>query len=100
MKAIYESATETAKKIRKELKNRFPGVKFSVKSKTHSYSSAVYIDWTNGPSRDEVNLLAQKFDSSTFDGMADMSTSHGYMYEGQLYNGADYILVQRNISTT
>lgn len=98
MKAIYEPAAETAKKIRRELKNKFPGVKFSVTSKSYSLGSSVYVSWSDGPGREEVCTVTNRFESSTFDGMTDMATSHGYMYEGQLYNGADYILVQRNES--
>ena len=95
MKAIYETAAETAKKIRKELKKNFPGIKFYVKSKSYTGGSSIRITWENGPSEYDVNAIAQNFKSAKFDGMTDMKTYTGYEYEGQLYQGADYIFCKR-----
>ncbi len=98
MNAIYETAAETAKKIRNALKAEFPGVKFSVKSETYSMGSAVRVSWTDGPERDAVHAVVSKFESSEFDGMTDSSTTHGYVFEGQRYVGAKYIQVTRHRS--
>jgi tRNA A37 threonylcarbamoyladenosine dehydratase len=94
MKTVYEGAKETAKKIRKELKKEFPRVKFSVTSKEYSMGSSVYVSKKEGrATKAEVEAVVEKFKSSTFDGMEDYKNSHGYIYEGVKYIGADYILV-------
>jgi hypothetical protein len=98
MEKIYESATETAKKVRKELKKYFPGIKFSVTSEKYSMGSSIHISWTDGPIQEDVQLLADRFQSCSFDGMDDSTTCHGYEYEGKLYDGADYINCSRRIS--
>lgn len=98
MKSIYEKASETAKKVRKALKAEFPKQKFSVTSKNYAGGSSVYVDWLDGPLSEKVREVTMQFSSSTFDGMIDLKETHGYEYEGQLYNGADYILTQRTIS--
>ena len=97
MEAIYETAAETAKKIRKELKKNFPGIKFYVKSESYTGGSSIRITWENGPSEYDVNAIAQNFKSAIFDsdGMIDMKTYTGYEYEGRLYKGADYIFCER-----
>lgn len=93
METIYESASETAKKVRKELKRVFPESKFSVRSSTYSMGSSIRVEHKSGkePERSEVISTIEKFKSSSFDGMQDMKISTGYMYEGKRYNGADYI---------
>lgn len=54
MQAIYETATETVKKIRKVLKEQFPGVRFTVRSSETSQSSSVNVKWTDGPLEPDV----------------------------------------------
>jgi hypothetical protein len=98
MEKIYESATETAKKVKKELKKYFPGVKFSVTSEKYSMGSRVIIFWTDGPIQEDVQLVAACFQSCSFDGMDDSTAYHGYEYEGKLYRGADYVRCSRIIS--
>ena len=96
MEVVYEPAKDTAKKIRKELKKAFPEIKFSVKSKTYSMGSSIRVEYAKetGIEREEVRNVTDQFKSSSFDGMQDMKISKGYMYEGVLYNGADYVFVE------
>lgn len=95
---IYESAVDTAKKIRKTLKAAFPGVKFSVTSSTYSMGSSVYVHWTDGPMSSQVNEILDRFKSGYFNGMEDMYESTGYEWEGQLVNGAKYVSGSRDLS--
>lgn len=90
---IYEKASETAKKVRVELKKAFPGVKFSVKSSSYAGGSSIRVSWTDGPTRERVKAITSRFESASFDGMNDMKSYKNYEYEGQLYSGADYIFV-------
>lgn len=97
----YESSAETAKKIRKALKDEFnylPARHFSVKSSTYSGGSSVTVSWDNFPTDKEVRKITDKFASSSFDGMEDMKTTSGYMYEGKRYNGADFVHTSRNVT--
>jgi hypothetical protein len=98
MEKIYESAAETAKKIRKALKTAFPSIKFSVRSSTYSMGSSVSIHYTDGVQSSEVEAITSQFSSGYFDGMQDMYVSGYYQYEGKLYSGAKHISVSRHLS--
>ena len=98
MKTIYETAVDTAKKIRKTLKAAFPGVKFSVTSSTFSMGSSVSVRWTDGPMSSHVDKILNRFKSGYYDGMQDMYESTGYEWEGQIYNGAKYVSGSRDLS--
>lgn len=99
MEKIIERATETAKKIRKELKKAFPEVKFSVRSSSYSGGSSVDVNWEDGPMQEEVERVTEKFNSCSFDSMQDMKVTTGYEYKGKIYNGADYIFANRSLSS-
>lgn len=88
---VYESAADTARHIRKALKSAFPGVTFSVRSKNYSMGCSVSVSWEDAPIRRQVEALVKQFESSTFDGMTDSTTTHGYMRDGIRRVGADYV---------
>jgi len=96
----YESAKETAKKIRKALKAAFPGQKFSVRSKTYSMGSHVAVDYVDGPALADVKAVCKQYESAEFDGMIDLKTTPGYTdpETGEQCNGADWVNVQRDLS--
>ena len=71
---VYLSAAETAKLVRKALKGKFPGVKFSVRSSTYSGGASVSIGWTDGPTTAEVDAVTGIFAGASFDGMIDLKT--------------------------
>lgn len=98
MERIYERSSETAKKVRKALKEAFPGVTFSVTSSTYSMGSSVDVRWTDGPMTDQVESITALFKSSSFDGMQDMKITSGYLFEGKLYSGADYVHTNRTLT--
>src|SRR5690606_1470110 len=50
-----------AKEIRKELKEVFPNVKFSVRSSNYSMGSSIYISWTDLPSVEAVEAVTNKY---------------------------------------
>ena len=70
----FLSCAETAKLLRAELKQTFPGVKFSVRSSTYSGGASIDVGWTDGPSDAEVSRIAQCYGGARFDGMIDMAT--------------------------
>lgn len=69
------TAANTAVAIRQELKNKFPGIKFSVTSDNFSMGNSVDIRWTDGPTSDEVDSITSKYQYGHFDGMTDMYES-------------------------
>jgi len=80
MKGIMNTTTETkmmtesartAQAVRAALKVTFPGMKFSVRSENFSGGDAVRINWTNGPSLDQVEEIGNRFTSGSFNGMTD-----------------------------
>lgn len=63
------SAKDTAKLIRGQLKTRFPGIKFSVRSDHNS----INIGWTDGPAASQVETITNGYKGGGFDGMIDMA---------------------------
>jgi hypothetical protein len=78
MSAKYLSCAETAKLLRSALKESFPGVPFTVKSKTYSGGASIRVGWTDGPSSAEVKEVSDTFEGAYFDGMID--------YQGSRYH--------------
>jgi hypothetical protein len=72
MTGRYLSCAETAKLIRKVLKDNFPGVKFSVRSHTYSMGASIDVRWTGGPSAKAVDEKVAAFAGGGFDGSIDM----------------------------
>ena len=100
---IYETAAETAKRVRAILKVKFPGVKFSVRSSTYSGGSSVHVGWTDGPLTDQVNLAIKWLEGADFDGMQDLKTYNPPLVsqpDGSLVkiHGADFIFTEREIT--
>lgn len=92
--AIYESAAETAKKIRAALKKAFPDLPathFSVRKQGHN---AVRVGWVDYPSLHDVEQLTNRFKSGSYNPHEDMHNSLGYMENGQTVYGADYVFNQ------
>jgi len=54
-------AAKTAKAIRKDLKQRFPNVKFSIRSQTFPLGNAVNVVWTDGPMKQQVRKITGKY---------------------------------------
>lgn len=71
----YISAADTAKLIRVQLKAKFPGIKFSVKSSVYSGGASIDVAWTDGPTSKMVDAVVQPFGGGGFDGMIDMAYS-------------------------
>lgn len=68
----YLTCAETAKLIRKQLSQKFPGVKFSVRSQTYSMGASIDVGWTLGPTKKQVEAVTEPFAGAGFDGMIDL----------------------------
>lgn len=65
-------AAQAAKAIREELKQAFPGIKFSVTSENFSMGDAVRVSWTDGPTDNQVTDITCKYRYGHFNGMEDI----------------------------
>lgn len=73
MEKTYLTCAQTARLIRKALKQAFPGVTFYVRSKTYSGGASIDINWKDGPTDKEVDTVAGAFSGKGFDGMIDLA---------------------------
>ena len=99
------STTDTAKMIRKALKNSFPSTKFSVRSHSYSGGSSIHISWIDGPMESEVDAISKFYQGASFDGMTDMKDYHNSLIilEGddlptEVHFGADFVFTNREVS--
>lgn len=95
----FLSCAETAALLRQALKEAFPGVKFSVKSKTYSGGASISIRWTDGPNEAQVDTIAKRFKGAYFDSTIDYKGAVFHMLDGKpVHFGADYIHTNRDDS--
>lgn len=93
------TCVETAKLLRKALKDAFPGVKFSVRSDTYSMGASIRVGYEDGPFKADVEAVAKQFAGASFDGMIDLKSYHDSEFEGRTVSwGADYVFVDRDLS--
>ncbi|MCN7673228.1 hypothetical protein MLZ33_25335, partial [Escherichia coli] len=87
-------AANVSSNIRAELKKAFPGVKFSVKKLSFD---CVQISWTDGPTKNEVEAISDKYENGHFNGMEDI-----YEYNTSpfnvVYGGVKYVTTRRDYS--
>jgi len=61
-----------AQNLKADLAKAFPGVSFSVTSKSFSMGDSIHVSWTGGPSAEAVGKIAGKYQHGWFDGMEDL----------------------------
>ncbi|MCY0387921.1 hypothetical protein OVY01_11875 [Robbsia sp. Bb-Pol-6] len=95
----YLSCAETAKLVRQALKEAFPRVNFSVRSKRYSGGASISVRWTDGPNDAQVSAITSGFAGAYFDGSIDYQGSVYHMLQGkQVSFGADFIFTTRDDS--
>lgn len=82
--------TLASKNIKRELKNKYPKAKFSIRRSGNS----IDINYTNGPSFNEVELIINKYVAGKFDCMTDSYDCHTTEFI-KLFGSADYIFIRR-----
>ena len=85
-----------AANIRRQLKDAFPGVKFSVTSDCYSGGDSIHISWELGPTAKEVEAITNKYEEGSFDGMVDLYTYNSDRSWTGVFGGAKYIQCQRS----
>lgn len=85
----------SSRQLKKELETTFPGVKFSVRLGRGSMcTDNCSVSWTDGPTTDEVEAVAGRYQGKTFDGMTDSTV---YL-ETPIPSALGYVNVHRNFS--
>jgi hypothetical protein len=92
------STKETAQFIRAALKTAFPGVKFSVRTSYASMTSSTDVRWTDGPTVPEVDRIAKRFTSKSFDGRDDSTHYHTQTFEGREVSFSGWVHTTRETS--
>lgn len=98
MPTNYMPAKEVAKLVRKELKERFPDTKFSVRTRNHL---TLEIEYTDGPASFRVKAVVDKYAGESFDPMQDIRIpkNNGTEVDGVWYEFlTDFVFVTRKIS--
>lgn len=103
LKGEYKHLTQgcgpviAAKNIRAELKLAFPGVAFTVRTSKYSGGNSVNVSWMDGPNRQQVERIANKYSGGNFDGMTD-----SYEYKRspwtEVFGEAKYVFCERSYS--
>ena len=94
----YKTAADGSKALKKELNTKFPGIKFSVKSKTYSMGNNITINYNLGPVVKDVEAIADKYQEGQFDGMEDIYNYNDDRSFTVKNGGAKYVFVNRKIS--
>ena len=82
------------KNIRIELKQMFPDVKFSIKSRTFANGDAIDVSWEYGPQVAQVRKTIEKYQYGEFDGRSDTYTHKLSMFN-DLFGGVKYVSGRR-----
>ena len=88
-----------AKNVRKHLAHAFPGIKFSVRSKSFSGGDSIDVGWENGPTAQEVDAILDLYEDSTFDGMQDLSIPKDSPFP-EVFGGAMFVHGSRSFPDT
>lgn len=94
VKKVKSIQAEVAQTIRKELKKKFPSIKFSVRSESFAGGNSIDIDYINGVPADDIRKIVNKYESGHFDGMTDCYNYH----PGRDYPTAKFVMVNRRIT--
>lgn len=94
---IYDSA-QVAKFMRLELKKKFPGTQFSVKTDKYSGGSSIRIHYTNGPPEPAVEKIVNKYSEDRGDPHSDYRNVNRYVFLSRAYtqDEIDKAIAQHN----
>lgn len=93
----YNGLVTAAKNIRTELKAAFPGVKFTVRTKSYTGGDSINVGWVDGPLAKDVDAIVNKYKAGSFDGMTDSYTYETTPFTA-VFGDAGYIFTNREYS--
>jgi len=94
----YDSLIKGSKNIRRELKDAFPKTKFSVRSRSYSGGCSIDVNWTDGPTSEEVEKITGKYQEGSFNGMEDIYEYSSTNVWPDVFGGAKYVMWNRQYS--
>ena len=94
----YNGLMVAAKNIRIELKAKFAGVKFSVRSERYSGGDSINVGWTDGPTAKAVDEIIKKYQGGSFNGMIDLYEYNSDSSFNKRHGDAKYIFSNRDYS--
>ena len=86
-----------AANLKVELSMSFPGVAFSIRSKSYSSGDSIDVSWTDGPTQEEVEKISGKYQKGHFDGMQDLYEFNRSPFP-EVFGGAKYVNESRHNS--
>lgn len=92
------TVAKVAQNLRAELKRKFPGVKFSVKSRSFSGGNSIDVEWQDGPAFDEVAPVVGKYQHSHADAESGDYWDYDPSAFNEVFGGAKYTHCQRRMS--
>lgn len=87
-----------SRNIKKELKLKYPSVKFSVRSEGYAGGNNITVEWTDGPTVADVKKITSKYVAGNFDGMTDYYNYDRRNVWVDVFGGSKYIHVNRHYS--
>ena len=91
---MLSTHAQVAKLIRKKLKEKFPSIKFTVRSRSFTGGNDVRISYDNAVPSKDIEKITNEYAAGSFDGMTDMY-NYNYNKTGPT---AKYIFVERHIT--
>jgi hypothetical protein len=96
---VWFDATDVAKIARKILKENYPDVKFSVRTRKYAGGASIDVDWWDGPLQKEVDALVKHLQSARHMDISDYVHHKRSIHDGTAFSsGANYIFPKRKHS--
>ena len=91
------SLIAAAQNLRAQLKARWPGVKFSVRTSRYTGGSSLDVRWTDGPAVSLVDAIADRYQAGHFDGQTDCYDYSDSAWT-RAFGDAKYVFTSRDYS--
>jgi hypothetical protein len=83
-----------AANLTRMLRRQWPGIAFRVTSKSYSMGSSISVSWTDGPTTEQVDEIADRFEMTDFDAMEDLKTFRSSVWP-DVFGGAHHVIPNR-----
>lgn len=92
-----DALVTAARNLRAQLRARWPGVKFSVRTSRYSGGNSIDVSWTDGPTDEQVSAIANRYQAGHFDGMTDCYEYHRSAWT-EAFGAARFVFTRREYS--
>ena len=95
--SVSGKPANASKNLKRELSRAFPGTKFSVRCDS---GDAINVHWTSGPTVDQVESIAKKYQQGHFNGMEDIYEYDPDNVWSEVFGGSRYVFTRRDFPDT